>query len=280
MNKLMKKRNLILIVLLVIVGTANIAFAQKKKKDDKKTSNVSSTITNPFDTTKTNVSTESPVQNQEQTQRQATPKEERLMILQGIYETAINYYDVDEAKHALYEMIVLLPEYPSLKDTLALLYYNQSKFGSAIAVANEILAVDRNRYDMLELRAISNENLRFYNEALRDYEKLYLNSQNLGLLYKMAILQYNTKRYEECKTNIDIIMSSKDSEGLSINVNKNQYEEQRIPIRAGALNLKGLVYLDQGKKDIAVQSFQQALKLAPDFVMAKGNLASATAPKK
>jgi Tfp pilus assembly protein PilF len=50
-------------------------------------------------------------------------------------------------------------------------------------------------------------------------------------------------------------------------------ETQQVNMKAAALNLKGLVYLEQASKSEAKAAFTEALALEPTFTQAKENLA-------
>jgi Tfp pilus assembly protein PilF len=49
-------------------------------------------------------------------------------------------------------------------------------------------------------------------------------------------------------------------------------ETQQVNIKAAALNLRGLVYLEQDSKSDAKAAFTEALALEPTFIQAKENL--------
>jgi tetratricopeptide (TPR) repeat protein len=246
---------IILVLILCVSG-----FSQKKKKSkDADITQTEQTNTVKVKDTVTSVT--------------ADTKAERIKLLENIYLLALKYLDASVAQNALFELIALQPEKSSLKDSLAYIYYNLGKYGSAISIATDLLSADPNNLQMLEIRATSNENLKLLTEALLDYEKLYLRTQEIDILYHISFLQLQTKRYQECAANIEFLLNSKDTEQLKVSVNKNQIQMQEVPMRASLLNLKGLLFLEQGNKALAKENFQAALKLAPDFEIPKNNLA-------
>ncbi len=265
----MSKKITLLFVLTLLFSIS--AFAQKKKKKD----------TAPTDTTKTTVTTTLPASSGNPSPPAVKGSgDERSQILTNMYALGFRYYDLQVSQMALYEMIARDLGNVSLRDSLALLYYNMGKFGSAIAVATDVLGVEKNNLAMLEIRALSNESLRTYDEALRDYEKLNLLSPNSFLLYKIASLQYNVKRNEEAKTNIEALLKSKEADDLKVSVSVNQIEQQEVPMKAAVQNLKGLLYKEIGNKEIARASFTEALKIFPGFKNAKANLDALDKPVK
>lgn len=275
----MKYKRIILSLLLVLF-IFSFAEAQKRKKKR--------------DLSRPDTTTISPAATQQPSPQAATPSpsseskvqdaqdSDRMNTLLKMYALGFRYYDLTVSQMALYEMIAMDLDNVSLRDSLALLYYNMGKYGSAIAVATDVLAVEKNNLAMLEVKALSNESLQFYNDALNDYEKLYLLSPSPYLLYKMATLQYTTKKQEQTKTNIAILLNNSEIDSLTVDVPVNRAQQQQVPLRAAVLNLRGLLYQDLGNKEEAKKSFAEALKLSPDYRAAKANqeaLAKA-APKK
>ena len=53
---------------------------------------------------------------------------------------------------------------------------------------------------------------------------------------------------------------------------KSQTETIEVGMKAAALNLKGMIYLDKGSKTEAKTAFQEAVQLEPNFELAKENL--------
>ena len=90
----------------------------------------------------------------------------------------------------------------------------------------------------------------------------------------MAFLQYDLKRNTEAITSIDILLANKEVETLKVVYNDVDNKPKEYPMSVALLNLKGLAVLEHlGDKVAAKKLFDQALALAPDFVLAKQNLA-------
>jgi tetratricopeptide (TPR) repeat protein len=101
---------------------------------------------------------------------------------------------------------------------------------------------------------------------------LYLRNNNVNTLYKIAAIQIDLKRYNEAKTNLDILLSNKGIEEIKYYFPVNENEEQEIPMRAALHNLKGIIAREQGNNPEANKQFSIALEISPDFAMAKANL--------
>jgi Tfp pilus assembly protein PilF len=93
------------------------------------------------------------------------------------------------------------------------------------------------------------------------------------VLYKMAFLQYDLKRFNEAITSIDILLTNKEVEASKVTFNDAENKPKEYPMTVALLNLKGLAVLDHlGDKAASKKLFDQALATAPDFVLAKQNL--------
>ncbi|MEM7108628.1 MAG: hypothetical protein AAF519_10420 [Bacteroidota bacterium] len=185
------------------------------------------------------------------------------------YQAAIRYNDYNVAKHALYNMLVENPQNDSILYSLSLLYIQGQQYASAVLSANDILSIKPNHTGALEIAAISYENLGIKEKALSNYETLYLNTDDYNTLYKMAFLQYDLAKYAESRTNVDILLSKKESEELTSVYTLANNEQKEFPIKASLLTLKGMIGAANGDKAGANTFYDEALAIAPDFELAK-----------
>jgi tetratricopeptide (TPR) repeat protein len=126
---------------------------------------------------------------------------------------------------------------------------------------------------MLEMAAISKQSLGALKEALADYESLYKQKPDLYSLYQIATLQYQLKRYGESVISCDQIIANPESEKLEASISM-KGGSQKVPLRAAAHNVKGIIAMDLNQPEVAKLQFETALKLFPDFALAQGNLAA------
>lgn len=192
-------------------------------------------------------------------------------IQKRVYQNALKNYDLQTATYALYQMIALKPEKTELNDSLAILYFAGERYGQAYLVGEQILRNTPNRTDILELVAVSKQNLGMIKEALADYEKLYGQEKSLYYLYQIATLQYQLKRYGECVSSLDQIISNPESAKQKVNIVV-QGGSQDVPMAAAALNVKGICAMELNQEEAAKDNFGKALQLYPEFALAKGNL--------
>jgi tetratricopeptide (TPR) repeat protein len=251
-------------VLWILISLVSFTFAQKKKKGEKDApKQEQAPVQQP-------VVQSAPVK---QTPKDSIPKVNTFVQHYAMkYATAVQWSDYDVAKDALYDLIVLNPGNDSLIYDLAIFYYQNQKYPSAVMVSQELLKRNPKNTGALEIAAVGYENLGVSDKALQSYESLYLLNNNSATLYKMAFLQYRLKRYKESNTSADILLASKEAEALKITYNDASNKPKEYAMKVALLNLKGMVAQDQGDKVNAKKFYDQALAIAPDFGLAKDNL--------
>lgn len=190
---------------------------------------------------------------------------------QMVYQAAMRYNDLDIAKTKLYELMIRNPEDARYMEALASLYFDASQFTSAALISLDLLELNDKNIGALEVAAYSLEQLGALDRALPQFESLYLLTGDNFSLYKSAFIQYNLKRYDEAMNSVNMLVKNAKPEE-KIGFPKTQTETQEVSMKAAALNLKGLIYLDQNSKAEAKTAFNEAIALDPAFEQAKENL--------
>ena len=186
-------------------------------------------------------------------------------IQKSIYEKAKSYNDPNVAITALYNMVALQPDNLLLKDSLMREYLSLSQWAPTYMISREIMALQPNNNFALEVSCVALQNLGLKQEALNEYESLYLRTDRVDVLYTISFLQFELKNLNESLTNLNILLDNEQTEAMMVSVNKNQNERQEVSMRAQLNYLKGLVFLEQGKNDLAKESFNNAIELSPEF---------------
>lgn len=249
----------IITLLSFIVLTASVVFAQADKS---KTTQGKQTTSKPT------------TQGQTKAQPQAQADQKLRTDIEHAwkkYNLASSWNDLDVAKDALYDMIVEFPNNDSLIFALGMYYYDNQKYASSALIGQALLNREPKNPRILEMVASSYEGLNLMDRALQHYESLYLATNSIQTLYKMAIIQYQLKKYPESLTNLDILLSNPEVDTVKLIFQDAEKKDKEYAMRVPILNLKGMVYKDQGDKVNAKKSFDEALKIAPDFVFAKQN---------
>lgn len=193
----------------------------------------------------------------------------------AIYTLANQFNDPAVARMALYNILFFSNDQSAVLDSLALMYYDMNRLTSVALVTRENLKINPNNEVALELGAIALSQLGAKDQALDNYEKLFLKNNDSRTLYQVAFLQYELKRFEESATSVDILLKREDIDEMKMAFVKLDQTQQEVSMRAALLNLKGL--LAQEKSDIegAKSYFLEALKVAPGFEVAQANLSKA-----
>lgn len=197
-----------------------------------------------------------------------------IRIQEKVYQLALENNDLEAATMAVYQLIAIQPEKQSWQDTLCLLYHGRGFYPQSASLALKIIERKPEAREFREVLAQANEYLGNYSEALKQYELLLNPDSNSAVLYKTAMMHYMLKNYNECESDLKYILSDKDSESISIATQSDPSSAklQSVPIRAAALNMLGVIYMDEKKTLEAYDAFEAALKIFPAYLVAKQNI--------
>lgn len=191
---------------------------------------------------------------------------------QAAYQLALRFNDISVAKNSLYNLIVRNPEDIRYVEMLGSVYYEAGQSMSAALVSMEVLKVNDKSITSLEIAANSLEQVGALEKSLPYFESLYLISGDNFSLYKSGFIQYSLKKYPEALNSMNMLVKNAKPDE-KVGFPKSQVETQEVSMKAAALNLKGMIYLDQGSKTEAKAAFEEAISLDPEFDLAKENLA-------
>ncbi len=188
------------------------------------------------------------------------------------YVFGMKYNDREVAKNALYSMIAMDPNDDSLKMVLCYYYFDQNQFASSLFVSADLLTRFPDNTDALRINAMSYENMGVRDKAIDAYESLYLKTNDIGVLYQTALLQFELSRYAECDTNLDIIIKNPQAKAMKLSFAKDENEQQEVTLEAACYNMKGMLAKQQGNMDEAKKQLEKALEVDPEFALASQNL--------
>ena len=112
---------------------------------------------------------------------------------------------------------------------------------------------------------ISLQNLGLKQQALNEYESLYLKTDRIDVLYTISFIQFELGNFNESLTNLDILMNKEMTQEMTVSVSKDENNRQEIPIKAQLNYLKSLIYIEQKNIELARKSLNDALGISPDF---------------
>jgi len=195
-----------------------------------------------------------------------------ISFFEKTYKIAMGYNDLVAATQSVYEILGTENSEVAWKDTLARLFLMRGAYDQAVFVGKELLTKAPDDIRLVEMVAVSLQSSGDAKQSLEYYEKLYPKTQNLYHLYQIIVLQYSLARLGECSANIDVLLKNPDSEKGEIDVNVGQGYTQKVPFKAAALNIKGVIAKQLNEYAAAEALFNEALKVMPDFVLPKGNI--------
>lgn len=191
-----------------------------------------------------------------------------------ILKQAKAYGDGVTALNALHQIIAAEGEESTYKDTLAVTYFKMNNPLSAHLVAKELLEKKSNDLVLLEINALSLQQINATKEAIDAFEKLFALSKNKYHGYQLATLQYSIKRLAEAQATINQTLTCEDLKDFALQFNIDKNQTQKVALNAAVFNMKGLITYDLKDKITAKTAFEEALKISPEFELAKQNKAA------
>lgn len=201
-------------------------------------------------------------------------KDTKVELEESKMKQALLYGDKDVATAAMYNIIAIQGPESTYKDSLAYLYFNKRNYISCFLVTKDILDRKPDNIELLEMSAISLESVGAKDKAIELYEKLIVLSNKSFHAYKVASLQYEINKLDEAFVSIKKADQLPNDDTLNISFQVNANYSQNVKLKASIAYLEGLIAIRLEKKPEAKLAFGRAIKLFPDFVLAKGQLES------
>ncbi|TXD51139.1 MULTISPECIES: tetratricopeptide repeat protein [unclassified Polaribacter] len=207
----------------------------------------------------------------------ATYHKMELAKYQKVIKQSLTYGDASTAVQAMHSILALKEENSSYKDSLVSLYFGSGKYNSSLLLSKELLLKKPKNKGLLEIQALSYQNLGNPLEAIKSYENLVPISKNFYHAYQLGYLQFSVKRLLEASKTLDVAMTMEQTANikkieLSFPSVQDQNKTQNVPLMAAFYNLKGLIYYDLKENEKAKTAFENALKIMPTFEYAQQSL--------
>ncbi|MCK4562104.1 MAG: hypothetical protein KAT78_04290, partial [Flavobacteriaceae bacterium] len=199
---------------------------------------------------------------------------EAIKIEKEILKNAKKIGDPSVASSSIYRLIALEGENSTYKDSLAYIYFSSRRYAPCFMITTEVLQRDPKHVEMLEMKGVSLESLGAFDKATEVYKQLFKISKNNFHGYTIAKLQYSIKKYDEAFKTIQEVEKLNDTGKYKVNYIINQNHNQQVELLAAIHYLKGLITIELGQKEVSILSFEKAIKIQPDFVLAKEQLES------
>ena len=185
---------------------------------------------------------------------------------QAYYKQMRSQGDVRGVINALTHLYVLEPSVER-RDTLAYVYSNNNQHMQAL----NIVGIELNPEDSdlaLQVKAISLKSLNQPRRSLEHFELMYERAPNPYIAYEVADLKIQIGDSPGALSDIEYgIANSGDEMKYAFYERQQPYE---VPLKAAFIHLKGLAEynIDKNNIDQAIASFDEALKMAPNFNLA------------
>lgn len=193
---------------------------------------------------------------------------------------ALAFGDKTVAANAMHSIILMEGPKSVYKDSLAYLYFNDRNFISCFLVTNDILKTNPGNLDLLEMNAISLESMGATEKAAEAYQNLFAKTNNNYHAYKLAGLQFAMNKNEDAYVSIKKADNLPDDGLVKITFQVNKNYNQNVDLKAAIAYLEGIIAQNLTKNNEAKLSFERAIKLFPEFVLAKTKLDALNAEKK
>lgn len=185
---------------------------------------------------------------------------------------ALVYGDQDVAVSKMYNIIAIQGPESTYKDSLAYLYFSNRKYFSCFLVTKEILDRNPDKIELLEMGAISLESVGAKEKAVEEYQKLLTKSNKSFHAYKLAGLQLEINKLDDAYTAIKKADQLPTDDSVTISFRVNPTYTQDVSLKASIAYLEGIIAEALKKDAEAKVAFERAIKLFPDFVLAKSRL--------
>lgn len=197
---------------------------------------------------------------------------EAIRIEKEVLNSARSIGDPAVAVNSLFRLIALEGANSTYKDTLAYIYFTGRKYGPAFMMTTQVLEREPDHLEMLEMNAVSLDALGAFEKSAEVYEKLLEKTKGNFYGYTLSNLYYKMKKYEEAYTVIKNVETLNDEGKYKVTFSINQNHTQQVELIAAIPYLKGLIEIQLKNNAAAKLSFEKAVKIQPDFVLAQENL--------
>ncbi|MDP6908785.1 MAG: hypothetical protein QF371_04725 [Flavobacteriales bacterium] len=188
-----------------------------------------------------------------------------------VYKSATEHGDIGTAINSLNRILTIDKYDGNALDTLAILYLRSGANDAAAKLAFRALNV-RESDAVTRVTATAHKNMGKHGIALEHFAKLQAkNPEDLQLLYEVAYANINLSKLNEALPFIKTMIEHPQS-GTEVMQEFIKEGSQMVPYRSVAYNMLGFIQTKAGQNDAAVNSYQAALGLFPNYYLASNNL--------
>lgn len=182
------------------------------------------------------------------------------------------YGDESIVANSMYSLIALEGPQSSYKDSLAYVYFNKRNYVSCFLVTNDLLKTKPDNLELLEMNAVSLESMGALEKSKEAYAKLFAKTNDNYHAYKLASIEFRMNQNEAAYVTVKKASQLSGNENLKITFQVNENYNQNVDLKASIAYLQGLIAVSLNKNAEAKASFESAIQIFPDFVLAKSKL--------
>ena len=206
-----------------------------------------------------------------------------IPMYKAAYALCRQYGDLEAAAPLAYQLAASDTEGTGeWKEELVKIHFATRRFASCLKILDDLTAHHggADKLPLLEMAALCHEGLGHKDEATAAWRQLWDKNHSALTAVRLAGLGFETGKLDEAQDLITAGLAATDAGTATLTLPKTRQEMQQIPVKAALHNLKALLILkrDPAAKDAARAELDAALALAPDFELAKRNLAGLSGP--
>lgn len=276
MYTVLKKAYLALLVLGIFALSACNGKKDKNSSDKKTVIQTSDTLSELImDTTETNTT---PTEEMTLEERMRL---DRIHHNKKLYNEALKVHDPYTQLVATMQLMIddTAKKRPYL-DTLASLYAQLGMMQPAIKMADKVLALDPSNRNALEIKAGSSMGMGNSKDAIAVNKKLYRQTSDVKYLFAIAQLQFDAQDLKGLEQTLKDIEKHPNLSKAKLEMQTDQPGKlQNVAADAVLAYLKGLIALSKNELAMAQVQLHNAVRIAPNFVLANRYLEMLTKPK-
>ena len=190
------------------------------------------------------------------------------------YEQALRLNDIELVINSLNNALIEMkaPQSMLYKDTLSMFYFSNKSYFPSYYLAQEVYNGDSSNYKALARIGECLQAGADYKKAADAFEKAAPALRSSYYFYQLAVCNYSLKNTSATQVNADRALADTNSNHIPVIFTMPNGNEQQVPVSSAALNLKGVVMMDEKNYNKAKEYLQAALKIYPNFQGAQQNV--------
>jgi tetratricopeptide (TPR) repeat protein len=191
--------------------------------------------------------------------------------LETLYKKSYDLKDVPTAITAA-QLILAQDSTHYLRDSLPAMYMAVQNVDACLATTEEALKRKPEDEELQKYKLLCLEQTGEADKMLILADQLYKKTNKAEYLYKVASVQLITQKFEDAEKSINEMQEKYKNTNDSITIFIDQMRSQKVPVLATTWYMRGYLFIQNNKYQQAIEAYQKAIQIFPDFVMARRDL--------